>query len=740
MADVVTGQLVESPLAPCEAGESLCDDLTCSAVDCATRDLMLSDATGDIIPPVITFIRGKQVTLSYGDAPAAAALGPCVANTTAIWGTERVCHAVAVDAEAGDVSSTLEVRQDTSCSACSARGCPLDRAHQCLPDTYGFLFTAVDADFNRASARLLVTVAERGAVEAEIIMSSGTSDAVAASALAAAYEAEGSAENTATRQGIADALSEDGTTADEVAIVAVVMEDATEDAVDGLNLLVKFTVDVELSDSERRRQLLQKRRRLHGLASDVSSQVVTPEVDTVAAYQSQISGAMAILERTGDQMVTDAAAAEALVATANADDADWVKQHLEHWVQWQETDFANIEALGASTEEMLERLQRFMEFSLVQKGLVDAQLVAQNVGRANDEILAEAVERYNATFAKSKELITAAASREHALPAPGPQGQAGDAAASCREEDVESLAELLLAEDRKYSFNVPAPMEAVARRHLMAKAGPATEIESDRSGNGNKYERNNGEVDYNKFARWQLPSNVDVDTLTLTPATDRKRHLVGFKNRLVRGVLFYVSRGAAQECTSRFQHLGAPCYNGHPASERYGSDPIFRPGSTLYRADLADDMDVYYNTSDRSALSTTGIGMPFVPRSLQGFSGGQPYFLDAGIGAHRAQQLYTFLEEGNLIEDAMTSSVESRLFTWNIDSQSWTVVTLKWLRPSRGNFEVVADVLLVPITNWRLRSFSSFGWLLLHVAWGLLSIQIFYTTFEQLDKEALRQR
>eukprot|EP00854_Cymbomonas_tetramitiformis_P001524 gene1525-biopygen1385 len=184
----------------CADGQFLCSDRTCSDVECSVRDSLLAEEA-DTTPPVITFRNGSAVAIHYGDAAAAASLAPCTFNASESWDDgSSSCYAVAVDAASGDVSSSLAVRQDSGCSACSTRSCILESVHQCLPGTYGFLYSATDPEGNYARERLMVSVVEQGEVRAEILISASTSNVVEAQAQAETYQNKSTAENAALRQ------------------------------------------------------------------------------------------------------------------------------------------------------------------------------------------------------------------------------------------------------------------------------------------------------------------------------------------------------------------------------------------------------------------------------------------------------------------------------------------------------------------------------------------------------------
>ncbi|KAK3270820.1 hypothetical protein CYMTET_20798 [Cymbomonas tetramitiformis] len=207
--------------------------------------------------------------------------------------------------------------------------------------------------------------------------------------------------------------------------------------------------------------------------------------------------------------------------------------------------------------------------------------------------------------------------------------------------------------------------------------------------------------------------------------------------------MFYVKRrqeSPAEACTQRFRHLRAPCLTV-TRTDPYGTDPVFLPGTSLFRADLQDDMNKYYNTSDGSEMINPHTGSPysFAPRQLPGYENGQPFMLDTRLGAYRAQQVYTFLEEGQLVNDGVTE-IEANVMTWNSQVQSWSVVRLRWFRAKNANWQLDHELYNLQVTYWNMRSVRGTLWLLLHVVWVLVSVAVFEREARKLRPGVLEMR
>jgi hypothetical protein len=77
----------------------------------------------------------------------------------------------------------------------------------------------------------------------------------------------------------------------------------------------------------------------------------------------------------------------------------------------------------------------------------------------------------------------------------------------------------------------------------------------------------------------------------------------------------------------------------------YGIDPVFLSRSSLYQADLADNVDLYYNTSAGSVeVSATGAPHAFYARQLPGYPDGFPVMLPNLLSEGRLNQTLTILK------------------------------------------------------------------------------------------------
>ncbi|KAK3288012.1 hypothetical protein CYMTET_4499, partial [Cymbomonas tetramitiformis] len=788
-------------IAPCEPDEVLCEDLSCSSVDCDLRDSLLTEPPGDVAPPVITFRGPSKVVVGYGDAAGAAGLAPCPAETT------TGCYVVAEDAGAAgdatlDVSSALEVRQDLGCSACGDHSsCMFALLDQCFPGSYAYLFAATDAAGNRGVARLWVSVEEHAAITGVIQVAANTANVTEAYALADTLTQRGSVANTAVRQGLISAanLGRSPGQALELAgsaITGVAVRGADDRPVargsevsataSGLGLAVSFALNVTSSSSSGGDGAAQRRRRLRKVdgdanppgsssvdgiaaaittsasngmlstyistaaaasgdlegshsaavevteANDMTAADLTPKVDATAAYAAKIRSEMDNMQRRGDAMAEELslALAETAESTASSASPEPVEGVLELWLELQEADFDNVEELGHSADEMLARFLKLQAaFELVQKGVADAQLTLQQSYGAVEKQL-EQSEQWSApagplTQSYDEDLASARAASSCHYPA-GRNDAVG-------------------AGVRVYSFLADSST-ASARRRLLGRRGGGESGDGASAlitgGDAPKERQAAVAVKYPRYGSWKMPLKTAPAMLRGPRETDRGRHLPGGrKNSLVSGIFFYIQRGRdGQTCHSRFAHLEAPCVRGRWEG-RYGSDPVFRPGSPLFRSALQGQEGVYYNTSE--ALNAAGVPMPFAPRAALGLSGGQPFLIDTRMDAYHAWETYAFLAEGYAM-DKWTKAVDVRMMTWNSQQQVWTSTRLRWYRTIGGWWEVEMDIQLAPVQYWDRGDTANVLILLVHIAWAAVSLLILLQTARtlmpsQLSKEVVAE-
>ncbi|KAK3244352.1 hypothetical protein CYMTET_46029 [Cymbomonas tetramitiformis] len=295
--------------------------------------------------------------------------------------------------------------------------------------------------------------------------------------------------------------------------------------------------------------------------------------------------------------------------------------------------------------------------------------------------------------------------------------------------------EVVRSAEMRYTFVVgegetSVPPQSESRRQLLAKKS---------AGQADEYVRTTY-MDYTKHDEWALGPVTRGDPAARMPSESQAR-LVGLKrNRLVGGLLLHTRREVEAEssvCTARFQQLARSCFRGQMV-DSFGIDTVFNPGSALFRPDLQDEVGWYYNTTPGSAMLNehTLSPKPFALRPLLDRAPGVPLVIDTGLGARRAQELYTFIQDGAYIGE-YTTHIEATMATWNAQRQTMGFLQLDWTRLRKGIWQVQYEVAALPVTYWGVSSLRSALWLLLHVLWIAVSIMVFAKEMARLTPRAL---
>ena len=166
---------------PCEDKRHfLCDDGTCSPVECDIRDLILGlgAAAEYQQPPSLSLRGGTSLVVQYGTSslPEIVSLLPCQSVSS------RECGAVASDTWGNDISSNIRIREVTTCSnATSGDDCPACAPNQqgsgmCLPGRYKYRYEVTDSNGTYASEDRLLVITETGDLQLTLLLASRSSD------------------------------------------------------------------------------------------------------------------------------------------------------------------------------------------------------------------------------------------------------------------------------------------------------------------------------------------------------------------------------------------------------------------------------------------------------------------------------------------------------------------------------------------------------------------------------------
>lgn len=408
-----------------------------------------------------------------------------------------------------------------------------------------------------------------------------------------------------------------------------------------------------------------------GLVGEASSTALTPEVDMLEAYMIGIEQGMANLKHGSAVLDDSLGVVLDAVGLGGGQPATWNERLAEAFWTAQGSDMANIEALVDSTERIAEKLSILMEaFAATQATAYDVDVALTALAKATTTEL---------SFEEVREALPASTPSESAPPEAG-EGECGYGLRGSVEAQI----------DMQYSFVVVeeeggAQPSAASRRQLLAKkAGPSDTVREFYT-------------DYTKHDDWTLPDAGSLAVSASTPSESQARYVALQRNRLVGGLLLHVQRRrevAGSVCTQRFAHLARRCFSENVV-EKYGADTVFVPGRALYRLDLQDDVGEYYDIAPGSdALdSNTLTPKPFTARPLrsQGATPGVPLVIDTGLGARRAQELYTFIDDGFYFDPEASKQALATMVTWNSQTQAWAILKLDWTRPHLGTWQVGSD-------------------------------------------------
>eukprot|EP00854_Cymbomonas_tetramitiformis_P001455 gene1455-2077_t len=644
--------------------------------------------------------------------------------------------------------------------------------------TYGFLFAAEDGSRNRAVLRLRVAVEEQAQIAGEIRMASSSKNMTAVLTQAASLLSLDSAENTA---GLLETVNADSVPGEEselsdVAITDVTVVDWSGAVIEGVitsanatgefQLSVSFTIDqavaVDVESNGRGRRRLSQQDGISqvddaaaavvsaaengqlsasiasaalDLGADMATEVteaanmatasLTPEVsvspilcpiplsyqtdsvlrasalgvattnklvDVAGAYITAISEEISQLQQRGNDMAVELTRTHAatLESVVGMNSTETVERILATWLELQQLDFDNIESLGLTADAILTKFMLLRAaFALVQTGLVNAQIALQdslegfvwNQSELPPVIIQDMTDAANAVTEDTR------AELESGFEAI----KVARAETGCDYPSGESVQDLAAAAELKYTFSVdPA---SGGRRQLLARAGNAQDF-VDTKGTDQVLD-----VEYPRYGSWEMPPGKTPDFLSPSPEAAQARYLRGCaRNRLVGGLFFYLTRGEQ------------------------------------------DEVATFYDTSAESLQLShnSQTPMPFAPRTLPGHRGGQPFFIDAALEAHRARQIYTFLDEG-FVMDELAQSVETTMTTFNSLKQVWSVVTLNWTREG-GHWNLRSSVLIAPVTYWARATLHGILWLLLHIVWVGVSIWMLAGELRNLFPSRLKMR
>jgi len=214
---------------------------------------------------------------------------------------------------------------------------------------------------------------------------------------------------------------------------------------------------------------------------------------------------------------------------------------------------------------------------------------------------------------------------------------------------------------------------------------------------------------------------------------------VGLTNRVIGGIVVYITRAGEETCDTRFHTLQTACLdqtvdNVNP----YGVDPAFKRGSSFYSPDMdkAEAARLYNCSRDFGAAATydaaTGNTAPFctqlfdtnqVPYGFftadtKRFRNGYPVFLDINLSKDNAARWLRYLRESFLLEDR-TKLVHVKLVTYNAEIRYFGSMSVDFSFDPAGSILVSKDVAAV-----RVEVYNSYTDVVRGVFEGVLSLAV----------------
>ncbi|KAK3278549.1 hypothetical protein CYMTET_13528 [Cymbomonas tetramitiformis] len=401
-------------------------------------------------------------------------------------------------------------------------------------------------------------------------------------------------------------------------------------------------------------------------------------------------------------------ALENLVLNAGSDPQSWRLQKVEAWAERLEAELGHAAALLDSAASARINADQLVEHVTLSSTALKETWVKIEAGM-------------------SELLATLAAGQ-------GP-GEVDDAAGCAQPKEA------------RFHFS-PGP-GAPARRHLASLSralGMPTRLDNLPS-----YSRRTSEAEeegrgaqrrYEKRADWSIETSAGrAPAGVRAEAEEALNHYMGTrgKNQLVAGMLITTQRRSedSESCSHNYPQLAPKnCPVGELEFSRYGTDPVFNPSSSLFRPDLQDAMPQFYDTSpgseEVSRVRNVAHPLPFEARHMQSQNLGYAHGVDAGLTAFRAQQLYTFLKDGNLV-DALTTKVTAQVVTFNTHLGVWSTCIASWVRMPGGTWEDTFTTIsldtsmdIMDLTSQNVQQAEGAIWVSLLAVWSAVSFYVAY--------------
>lgn len=190
----------------------------------------------------------------------------------------------------------------------------------------------------------------------------------------------------------------------------------------------------------------------------------------------------------------------------------------------------------------------------------------------------------------------------------------------------------------------------------------------------------------------------DAPVDTRVPSWNAKQQMARH-NIILGGMMIEQHRQGPGRCTRRFSGMGAPCNSGGSTlTQGYGTDPVFRMHTELYRADMVGQEGEYYSVEGDGAGARDAPYTLFHRRPVAGGSAepGYPVFIDAAVTGGRAWQMHLMMLEGHYI-DRSTNRIEVSVVTFNPNTRTMGILDIQFKRSAGGSFHIVSNVMSIPM-------------------------------------------
>jgi hypothetical protein len=467
-----------------------------------------------------------------------------------------------------------------------------------------------------------------------------------------------------------------------------------------------------------------------GLVSDPASQVLSPEVDVVAALRAQILGLVAKMKTASARAKTEMDTLQAELP--KLDDSYGVPDGmlLPLWEESLQAAGGNLGVLNEKTGEISEGFDKQVAASEALLAGLESLIVLQ-------QAQAEKATALESTLLGLTSSMLDAANQAPVMtigditPPPPPE-QADEQLCVYRSDGVAMFGFSLLAGELLLQPSPPppplkSPPPVVSPPPSAPPASPpawwaippppslqASEQEEASGAGGRKLlkARSSGPVAEEAvveeaFLGYTIPEATDIFRQEAEFTMER---FVSLKNKLVAGIELTVYNRRNSTCTKRFGGIGASCNLGAAMDGRYGMDPVFYDHADLYRPELEDKVERYYNASvpeseEVDCMVTDPFDVqsckpnPFDHPHSQAFPDGSPVYLDAGVTGYRFREVFTLMREGGYIS-SNAERLEMEMVTFNAHLQIFSLVKMVWRSTHGGSFVPTTEIQLIAMRRW----------------------------------------